>query len=67
MITIAIVEDEEAYAKQLTEYIEKYQQESGRRWKDRYGGYRPTTSTFIRNIAYQKKATPQKWPIGWAN
>ena len=31
MITIAIVEDEEAYAKQLTEYIEKYQQESGRR------------------------------------
>ena len=29
--------------------------------------YRPTTSTFIRNIAYQKKATPQKWPIGWAN
>ena len=42
-------------------------QESGRRWKDRYGGYRPTTSTFIRNIAYQKKATPQKWPIGWAN
>ena len=33
MITIAIVEDEEAYAKQLTEYIEKYQQESGRRFK----------------------------------
>lgn len=26
MITIAIVEDEEAYAKQLTEYIEQYQQ-----------------------------------------
>ena len=33
MITIAIVEDEEAYAKQLTEYIEKYQQESGKRFK----------------------------------
>ena len=33
MITIAIVEDEEAYAKQLTEYIEKYQQESGRRFR----------------------------------
>ena len=30
MITIAIVEDEEAYAKQLTEYIEKYQRESGK-------------------------------------
>ena len=33
MITIAIVEDEEAYAKQLTEYIEKYQQESGKRFR----------------------------------
>lgn len=29
MITIAIVEDEETYAKQLTEYIEKYEKESG--------------------------------------
>lgn len=33
MITIAIVEDEEAYAKQLTEYIEQYQQESGKRFR----------------------------------
>ena len=33
MITIAIVEDEEAYAKQLTEYIEKYQQESGKKFR----------------------------------
>lgn len=33
MITIAIVEDEEAYAKQLTEYIDKYRQESGKQFK----------------------------------
>ena len=39
MITIAIVEDEEAYAKQLTEYIEKYQQESGKRLRYHSHGY----------------------------
>ena len=30
MIQIAIVEDEEIYVKQLTEYIRKYQTERGR-------------------------------------
>ena len=30
MIQIAIVEDEEIYVKQLTEYIRKYQQDRGR-------------------------------------
>ncbi len=30
MITIAIVEDEEAYAKQLTEYIENIRENPGR-------------------------------------
>ena len=30
MIQIAIVEDEEIYVKQLTEYIRKYQKERGR-------------------------------------
>ena len=30
MIQIAIVEDEEIYVKQLTEYIRKYQTEMGR-------------------------------------
>ena len=34
MIQIAIVEDEEIYVKQLTEYIRKYQTERGRSIKD---------------------------------
>lgn len=33
MIELAIVEDEDSYAKQLTEYIEKYQEESGKFFK----------------------------------
>lgn len=33
MITIAIVEDEDAYAEQLTQYIEQYQKESGTQFK----------------------------------
>ena len=36
MIQIAIVEDEEIYVKQLTEYIRKYQTERGRSIKLRY-------------------------------
>lgn len=31
----------------------------------RYGGYRPTTSTFIWNIAYRKKATPAEVAYWW--
>ena len=33
MIQLAIVEDEDAYAKQLTEFVEKYQKESGQYFK----------------------------------
>ena len=37
MIQIAIVEDEEIYVKQLTEYIRKYQTEKGRSIKANNG------------------------------
>ena len=37
MIQIAIVEDEEIYVKQLTEYIRKYQTERGIKWKTQTG------------------------------
>lgn len=58
MINLAIVEDEDSYAKQLTEYIEKYQSESGNmfkvtRFKDGdeiTNGYKPVFDIILMDI-----------------
>lgn len=58
MIQIAIVEDEEIYVKQLTEYIRKYQTERGRSIKVTVFGDGEDIDDQIKNQVQTNKYIP---------